>query len=106
MSIGCTLLGLIILTVGTVAYLIYQGGNELFNTDIHVTAPQGIETEENGKYVVYNGETYQFNEKVTNVLCIGVDKRNLDEIITVKSRRAEVRRMCLCLCQSTLQTVK
>ena len=68
-----------ILTVGTVAYLIYQGGNELFNTDIHVTAPQGIETEENGKYVVYNGETYQFNEKVTNVLCIGVDKRNLDE---------------------------
>ena len=79
LSIGCTLLGLIILTVGTVAYLIYQGGNELFNTDIHVTAPQGIETEENGKYVVYNGETYQFNEKVTNVLCIGVDKRNLDE---------------------------
>lgn len=79
LSIGCTLLGLIILTVGTVAYLIYQGGNELFNTDIHVTAPHGIETEENGKYVVYNGETYQFNEKVTNVLCIGVDKRNLDE---------------------------
>ena len=53
LSIGCTLLGLIILTVGTVAYLIY--------------------------HVVYNGETYQFNEKVTNVLCIGVDKRNLDE---------------------------
>lgn len=79
LSIGCTLLGLVILAVGTVAYLIYQGGNELFNTDIHVTAPQGIETEENGKYVVYNGETYQFNEKVTNVLCIGVDKRNLDE---------------------------
>lgn len=46
LSIACTLLGLIILTVGTVAYLIYQGGNELFNTDIHVTAPQGIETEE------------------------------------------------------------
>lgn len=65
--------------VGTVAYLIYQGGNELFNTDIHVTAPQGIETEENGKYVVYNGETYKFNDKVTNVLCMGIDKRNLDE---------------------------
>ena len=35
--------------------------------------------QERGRYVVYNGETYQFNEKVTNVLCIGVDKRNLDE---------------------------
>lgn len=57
----------------------YQGGNELFNTDIHVTAPQGIETEENGKYVIYNGETYKFNDKVTNVLCMGIDKRNLDE---------------------------
>lgn len=42
LSIGCTLLGLVILAVGTVAYLIYQGGNELFNTDIHVTAPQAL----------------------------------------------------------------
>lgn len=79
LSIGCTLLGLIILAVGTVAYLIYQGGNELFNSDIHITAPQGIETEENGKYVIYNGETYEFNEKVTSVLCMGVDKRDFDE---------------------------
>ena len=79
LSIACVLLGLIVIAVGTVAYLIYQGGNELFNSDIHVTAPQGIETEENGKYVVYNGETYKFNEKVTSVLCMGVDKRDLDE---------------------------
>lgn len=79
LSIGCTLLGLIILAVGTIAFLIYQGGNELFNSDIHVTAPQGIETEENGKYVVYNGETYKFNDRVTSVLCMGVDKRDLDE---------------------------
>lgn len=79
LSIGCTLLGLIILAVGTITYLIYQGGNELFNSDIHVTAPQGIETEENGKYVVYNGETYKFNDRVTSVLCMGVDKRDLDE---------------------------
>jgi LCP family protein required for cell wall assembly len=79
LSIGCTLLGLIIIAVGTVAYLIYQGGNELFNSDIHVSAPQGIETEENGKYVIYNGETYKFNDKVTNILCMGVDKRDLDQ---------------------------
>ena len=40
---------------------------------------RALKPRKNGKYVVYNGETYQFNEKVTNVLCIGVDKRNLDE---------------------------
>lgn len=79
LSVACTLLGLIVIAVGTIAFLVYQGSNELFDSEIHISAPTGVETEEGGKYVVYKGETWQFNDKVTNILCMGVDKRDLSD---------------------------
>lgn len=79
-AIASTLLALVLLFVGTVAYLIYRGGTELFNSEISVTAPDGVSVQENGKYVVYNGDTYKFNDSVTNILFIGVDKRDIDDM--------------------------
>lgn len=76
-SVCCVFLSLILLLVGTVYFLIQHGGSELFNVEISVSAPTGITVQENGKYVVYNGDTYKFNDKVTNILCMGVDKREI-----------------------------
>lgn len=38
-----------------------------------ITAPDGVQIEEDGKYVIYNGEKYCYNEHIINILCMGID---------------------------------
>lgn len=75
----CTLLSLIVLVVGTFTFLIIKGGQELLNGDYKITAPQGVEVQNDGEFVVYNGKTYKLNENITSILFMGVDKRELNE---------------------------
>lgn len=79
LSIGCVLLGLILLVVGTYTYLFIKGSSELFEKDYSITAPQGVETQNQGEFVVYNGKTYEYNKNITSILFMGVDKRELEE---------------------------
>lgn len=39
-----------------------------------ITAPVDVELEEQGKFVVYKGKKYCYNENNVNILCMGVDK--------------------------------
>lgn len=80
LSIVCTLLGLILVVTGSIAFLIYKGGQEMVKTDYAISSPEGVESKNNGQYVIYNGETYEFNENMTNILVIGTDKRNSNDI--------------------------
>lgn len=79
LSIGCVFLGLILLVVGTYTYLFIKGSSELFEGNYSITAPQGVETQNQGEFVVYNGKTYEYNKNITNILFMGVDKRELEE---------------------------
>ena len=74
-----TLLALIVVTIGTFAFLIYKGSKEMLDYDVTITAPETVQTQDQGEYVVYNGKTYQLNENITNILFMGIDKRDLDE---------------------------
>lgn len=49
--------------------------------EFQIEAPKELQvaSENNGKTVVYQGETYYLNENITSVLCIGVDKDDMDE---------------------------
>lgn len=78
-SIGCVFLSLILLIVGTFTYLFFKGGSELLDGNYSITAPQGVKTQNDGEFVVYNGKTYQYNKNVTNILFMGVDKRELQK---------------------------
>ena len=78
-SIGCIFLSLILLAVGTITYLFFKGSRELLDGDYTITAPQGVQTQNDGEFVVYKGKTYQYNKNVTNILFMGVDKRELEE---------------------------
>ena len=49
------------------------------NAEIEVPKELQVATENNGKTVYYNGETYHLNEKITSILCIGVDRNALEE---------------------------
>ena len=78
-SIGCVFLSLILLVVGTFTYLFIKGGSELLDGNYSITAPQDVETQNDGEFVVYNGKTYQYNKNITNILFMGVDKRELQK---------------------------
>lgn len=78
-AIGCTLLAFVLIIIGTFSVLLYRGNKQLYENDNQVTAPEGVEVQDDGQYVVYKGETYKLNEEVTNILFMGIDKRNIDE---------------------------
>ena len=48
---------------------------------VEVTAPEeeDVVLEENGERITYKGETYRFNENITSILCMGVDKSDIGE---------------------------
>ena len=50
-------------------------------TDVVMTAPETEEVvvEDDGVTITYNGEKYVYNENITSVLCMGVDKSDLEE---------------------------
>lgn len=79
LSIGCVFLSLILLVVGTFTYLFFKGSSELLDGNYIITAPQGVEKQNDGEYVVYNGKTYEYNKNVTNILFMGIDKRELQK---------------------------
>lgn len=84
-GVGCGLLAFVLLVTGTVFGLIWKGQQELYASEINIIAPKNVETEiqENGDYIVYEGETYRLNENITSMLFLGVDKRNLDDYLDI-----------------------
>lgn len=80
-SVACVFMALVLIAVGASVYLFFKGQSELFTDDIQITAPESLDTtiQEGGKYIVYNGETYKYNDKVTSLLFMGVDKRDLND---------------------------
>lgn len=76
------LAGFVVLTVSTVFVLQSIGHDKLLDyQDVDMSAPvidnAPVQTNEDGKIVFYNGKTYRFNETVTSILCMGVDKEEL-----------------------------
>lgn len=82
--IGSVLLGLVILTVTTVAILLNKGASELYDNEVQIVQPENIpaEVQEHGKYIVYKGENYVRNENITSMLFMGVDKHLSDDKVT------------------------
>lgn len=78
------LLALVLAVTATAFVLIQKGRSELFDVDLKLTLPDlsnieaEVEVEDGGKYIVYNGSKYRYNEEVTNLLFMGVDKRDIE----------------------------
>lgn len=76
------LAGFVVLTVSTVFVLQSIGHDKLLDyQDVDMSAPvidnMPVQTNEDGKVVFYNGKTYRFNENITSILCMGIDKEEL-----------------------------
>ena len=74
-AILCLILALAVIGVGILLFLRSQGESMLRQGEIKedITAPDGVQIEEDGKYVIYNGEKYCYNEHIINILCMGID---------------------------------
>ena len=74
------ILVLLLSGVLTVVLLIQSGKNSLLNTDNMVIKPNSsvtqVEIDDDGKTVEFEGKKYTYNENMTAILCIGVDKEN------------------------------
>lgn len=56
----------------------YQGQKNLTNyEDVVIGSIDEARTENDGKTVYYNGKKYQFNENITSIACLGIDKEYL-----------------------------
>jgi len=75
------LLVIILIVFGTLGILIYKGGQQLINEDYSIVAPkiEEVEFQDNGNYVIYKGKKYELNKNITNILFMGIDKRDLSE---------------------------
>ncbi len=69
----------------TIFVMIQIGKSSLLNIDGMNLDPSGVisnlEVEDNGKTIEYNGKKYVYNENMTAILCIGVDKESISEDI-------------------------
>ncbi len=87
------LLLLLLVLFGVIAFLVMELlGRKAMHVQTQeaavITAPEveDVIVEEDGEFVTYKGEKYRFNENITSVLCMGVDKRVIDtESVTIGS---------------------
>ena len=83
-------IGLLILLLlelfGVIAFLVMElmgrkamHAQNQVETVITVPEVEDVVVEKNGEYITYKGEKYVYNENITSVLCMGVDKYNIDQ---------------------------
>lgn len=80
-TVLCVLIAIVLAAVAAVTVLINVGKGELVgDTDnVVIEIPDKVDNSDNGKYIIYNGEKYKYNENITSILFMGIDKRGFDE---------------------------
>lgn len=79
LTVVCTILSLLLISVSSIIFLIHRGSSQMSISDISITAPKSedIIVQNQGESVIYKGNTYELNKNITNILFIGVDKREI-----------------------------
>ncbi len=80
------LLIIVLTVVSTLAILYNRGRSQLLsNSNVSMTVPDSseiiVDIDDDGT-IIYNGESYVFNESVTSILVMGVDKKTESDYVT------------------------
>lgn len=63
-----------LVVAGASLYAMYhQGKDQVVNDTIDMTAPGNVTVGKKGEYVIYNGERYNYNKDIINILFMGID---------------------------------
>ncbi|MEE1056505.1 MAG: LCP family protein [Acutalibacteraceae bacterium] len=75
-TLGTVVISLLLIVAITLVVLLSNGQKSLVgenkNTSAQIQAPANVEVDDD--YIVYNGEKYKYNDKVTTILFSGIDK--------------------------------
>lgn len=81
--ISLSLLGVILaLMIAAFAMILTGKGQMMLNKDAVITLPESltdVAPEDEGKTIHYNGKTYELNQNITTILCMGIDRNQLQE---------------------------
>jgi len=84
---------LILSGIITIFILIQKGKSSLLNVESMHLNPgsviSDVEVEDDGKTIEYQGKKYKYNENMTSILCIGVDKENFSDSISVQGNNGQ-----------------
>lgn len=74
----------IVIVVMSTIYIMYNSGKKgmLSNTDVVISKPETnveLEIDDDGHTVVYRDKKYTYNENITTVLFLGIDKNDVDK---------------------------
>ena len=71
----CVFLSLIVIIASVIGVLWLTGKSKLLKKDVDVKIPSNVQAEVDDENIItYNGERYKYNENVTSVLCMGIDR--------------------------------
>ena len=91
---------LILSGILTVFILIQKGKSSLLGVDSMKIDPSGsvseVEVDDDGKTVEFNGKKYVYNEDMTAILCIGVDKDKFSDTPDVQGKNGQADALFLC----------
>ena len=71
--------------IAVILFLIFSriGINQATSYEgVKITPPSYVEIEENGTVQIYKGKKYVLNTDIANILCIGVDKKDINSTLT------------------------
>lgn len=71
-----SILALTLALGGVFLYMKNKGHDELFDSELKVVVPDTMQAnvQDDGDFIVYKGRTYKYNEDITSIMFIGIDK--------------------------------
>ena len=66
-------------TIAVMRYMGWRNSNRTNDSGEDISTPDGVISEDGGKTVVYKGVTYYYNEDLSTILFIGVDKEKYED---------------------------
>ena len=75
LGIITALVSLIVIMLIAIVFMYFAGQNALLdNSGLNINVPDFAESTDNGQYIIYKGHKYKYNDRVTNILCMGSDR--------------------------------
>ena len=80
-GILAAILSIIVIAIATLVIMVNLGKGQLTDkTGFNIDVPKSATSADGGNTITYKGVNYQYNDNITSILCMGIDKDSLSTI--------------------------